>query len=245
MGPHETHTFLVMVLSMCNNFLPPILRALRGASATLQTIQRASAGIGAVGDLCATVDHAVWQLDTLNRVVQRYYAAHMPPSEAMDGTEPLARAIAEANVISFNVYPLVEAFSTPDAVDGAPSWEALRQSADYLVFIRAGEHGNWLCRVVGEDDGARVQLRRLRSGEPVSIPPRLRLRWAGRNIEVTLRTGVKSYAAYFVLDPRPARAVAAGDAASARRDALRRASWTDDAIDRYVKYHGELPDAAW
>ena len=142
-------------------------------------------------------------------------------------------------MISYNMRPAVSRFGAPATVGGVRSWEALRQPADYLAFVKTGEHGNWLCRVVCTE--AVVRLVVTKNGYQVDIPPNTRLRWLGRNIEVMLRTGVKSYATIFVADRGPPPPKPTKQEFSAWYEALLDLNWPKATIDRYLKFHGELP----
>ena len=246
MTHRETHDCLLSVLNLCNNFIGPVSNTLRGVRAALRSVrgamERASLRVSPLDDAVQVIENAVSQLDKLNRAMRKYYSVQMPECEPTDGSEPIARAIREMNVISYNMRPAVTRFGAPATVGGVRSWEALRQPADYLAFVKAGVHGDWLCRVVCSESA--VRLVGAHHGQPVDVPPHARLRWLGRNIEVTLRTGVKSYAAVFVTDRAPPPPKPDKEEFAAWYEALLDLNWPKASVDRYLKFHGELPQIA-
>lgn len=243
MSPRETQECLLTVLNICNNFIGPLIGILRTARSALRSairvMERANLGLSSIEEAAQGLDHSVWQLEMLDQAMQKYYSNEMPPCETTDGTEPIARMIREINVISYNMRPAVRSFASPVSFEGVRSWEALRQPTDYLAFVKAGEDGDWLCRVMCSESA--VRLVGASTGQPVNIRERTRLRWLGKNIEVMLRTGVKSYAVVFVMDegqhmPKPSKREFA-----ALYDALLDLNWPQASIDRYLRFHGELP----
>eukprot|EP00873_Tetraselmis_striata_P043947 jgi/Tetstr1/464211/TSEL_009016.t1 len=238
MTHRETHDLLLMVLALCNNFLGPVAGTLRAAAGALRSLPAGLRG-GALEDAVQMIDRSIWQLDRLGQAMRRYYSVYMPECEAVDAAAPVAAAVRETNVMSYNMRPAVARFPAPATVDGVRSWEALRQPADYLAFFKAGEHGNWLCRV--ECSESAVLLRHARTGEPVPVPEHARLRWLGRNMEVTLRSGVRSYVSVFVVDRRPPPGRPTKAEFEARYEVLMDLNWPKALIDRYLRFHGELP----
>ena len=241
----ETRDSLLMVLNLCNNFLGPLSDSLRAVRRIFQTFRQAASGAGiragAIEEAAQLLDTSIWQIERLNQAWRGSHAAHLPPAEPMDGTEPIAAAVYGANTISYNIRPPVVRFNAPAEVDGVRSWEALRQPVNYLVYMKSGDDGDWLCRVVC--DAKKVRLEGLRSGLPIDIATGKRFRWLGRNAEVTLRSGVRSYVVVFVQDEnRKRRPEMSKDDFAASYNLLLNTNWSRTAIERYFRYHGELPE---
>lgn len=194
--------YLVMLLNMCNNFIGPVCSTLTSVKQTMDASSRRSTGgkrSEAMEDALAMLQNSSWQLERLRVAVTRYYEQHMPPCVIMRGSEPVAQAMLASNIMSYNVVPITMFTRAPGYnSDGSRcSWDDLRQPVNYIVYVMATGIGKWLCRAVC-NPGPNVSLVGLKSTEDVDIPPGTRLKWLGRNIEVTLRTGVKSYAVVYV-----------------------------------------------
>ena len=172
------------------------------------------------------LDQSIWQVSRLNsRVMPLYHEFASPPvRELREGA--LARAMYDANVMSYNLKPEVTRFLTPTSVGGVCSWEALRQPVTYLAYLRTPQ-GGALCSVRSSED--RVLPILVRSGEPLAAAPGSPMRWAGSNIRVALRSGLSTYAVVFRPDPAPVRPRPAD------------LGWPPERIERYTRYHGEPP----
>lgn len=245
MTHRETHDILIMVLNLYNNFIGPVSESLRTVRRMMQSICQSMTGIQMrmkfVDEMIQLLDTSIWQIEKLDQAMQRYYSMYMPPAEQMDGTEPISIAVYEANMISYNIKPAVGCFNTPKIIDGTRSWEALRQPVNYLAYMKSGE-GDWLCKVVCDE--SKVELMGLRSGKPVDFRKGLRFKWLGRNAQVTLRSGVKSYIVIFVCQQSDEKRNTgiSGQEFETCYKCLLDLNWEKTEIDKYVKFHGELPE---
>lgn len=225
-----------MVLNLCEIFLGPIAARMRAARRLLPDGGRGAAS--AIDECKGMIESSASQLESVNGAIKRYNRAYLPATMPMAGTEPLAAAVISANKVSYNLEPRVRMFCSPTASGGRVSWEALRQPVDYVALIKGGEGCNFLCDV---RCGADVRIVTVRSKQEVAFPPGRRLRWLGRNVEVTLRSGARAYVVMFVRDSDRESGDPAGSIEG--RKALIDIGWSEAYLNRYAMSHGEIPRA--